>query len=352
MGWLTDPPDDDYKSWWNEAAKTPEQARASTYTLEEEDYRSRGRHGDANSFGAKHYLEIAQLDQSSKVLEIGCGMARVGREMAPHVGEWTGVDISGRMLHYARQRTQHLSNVRLYELQEISLNLFPDDHFDFVYATTVLTHLDKEDLYQYLLETYRVLKKGKTAFFDTWNLLHPDTYRIWRQNQSRNFGKGKFRGRIQFCTACELKRYLEEVGFEIVRLDEDRLLRVFCRKKERAFHDPDDGFPPFGYIDWPQNESHVREKLRVEGWALDAIERIEVYLDQDHYVGSAHYGDPRPDVGALFPRYPRAGECGYHLDIALRDYPVGYHTLQAVAIDLYGNRVDLAGNHLGFTLEP
>jgi ubiquinone/menaquinone biosynthesis C-methylase UbiE len=352
MGWLaSEQPSEDYKSWWNQAAQTPEQARISTYTPDEEDYRSRGWYGDANSLGARDYLEVARLDKTSRVLEIGCGMARVGREMAPHVGEWHGVDISGRMLYYARQRTKHLPNVYLYELHGISLDLFPDETFDFVYATTVLTHLDKEDLYQYLIETHRVIKKGKMVFFDIWNLMHPDTYRIWRQNQSRNYGDGKFRGRIQFATACELKRYLEEIGFEIIRFDEERLLRVVCQKSEQALHVPDDHHPPFGYIDWPQNESRVRSRLHVEGWVLDAIECIDVYLDHEHYVGSAYYGDSRPDVGTLFPRYPDASQSGYHLEIPLENYSNGYHTLQVIAIDRHGNRVDLAGNHLGFTIE-
>ena len=344
--------DASYGSWWNAVASTREGAYALTYVVDdEEDYRRRGWNGDANSFGAKQLLEMGALELQSRVLEVGCGMARIGREMAPHVGEWHGADISKNMLRLAGERTQGLENVFLHELWDVSLGPFADESFDFVYATIVLMHLDKEDLFQYLLEARRVLKPGCCAHFDTWNLLHPDTYRQWRRTQGGNTGAHKERGRIQFTTPTEFRAYLEDVGFDVLRLDDDKLLRALCRKAPVRSYEPDDGRPPFGYVDEPRNGRTLRGKLQVDGWALDDIQRIEVFLDGTESLGEARLGKPRPDVADAFPRYRTAALSGFALDVDCATRSFGRHTLQVVAIDGQGVTTDLAGNHLSFVLE-
>lgn len=339
-----------YKEWWTESSANEAGAYATTYVVDgETDYRSRGWNGDGNSFGAKQFIEIAELTATSRVLEVGCGMARVGRELAPKVGEWHGADISANMLDFARERTSHLGNVFLHELSDVSLRSFQDASFDFVYITTVLMHLDKEDVYQYLLETHRVLKPGGMAFFDTWNLLHPDTFRIWRSIQADNVGSAKTRGRIQFSTASELRRNLDEVGFDIVGFDEDRLLRTFARKRIANEFDPQDDHAPFGYVDCPANESVQRGEMKVWGWVLDAVETVEVRIDGARSLGQAKVGCARPDVAPLFPRYPESAKCGFELIVPLAGLPKGRHTLQVVARDHSGRETDLSGNYRGVT---
>lgn len=341
--------DRSYKTWWEAAASTEESALATTYVSDEDgDYRSRGWNGDANSYGAKDYLEVAHLDRSSRVLEIGCGLARVGRELAPHVGEWHGADISAGMLARARERLAGLPNVHLHELSEVTLGSFGDATFDFVYATTVFMHLDKEDLYQYVLETFRVLKPGGRAFFDTWNLLHPDTFRMWEESQRHNVGASKVRGRIQFSTAPEVRQYLESAGFEVERLDEDRLIRAFALKPASPVPRPDDGLAPFGVVDSPRNASLVEGELVVWGWALDDVESVEVFLDGGRSLGTATYGTERPDLAPHFPRYPRAANAGFQLTVPAGEILQGEHTLQVHVRDRKGRVVDVAGRHLGF----
>jgi ubiquinone/menaquinone biosynthesis C-methylase UbiE len=341
-----------YSTWWNAASASRAGAYATTYVADDEtDYRSRGWNGDANSFGAKQFIEMAELGPTSRVLEIGCGAARVGREMAAKVGEWHGADISSNMLAFARQRTEGLPNVFLHQLGEPNLAGFADESFDFVYATTVFMHLDKEDIFQYLIDARRVLRAGGYAFFDTWNLLNPDTYRQWRSIQRDNAGMKKSRGRIQFSTAAEWRAYLDDAGFEILRLDEEKLLRVLCRRTPIHLHDPNDGLAPFGYVDEPRNESKHRQVLVVRGWVLDDVERIEAALDGCHPLGTCGVGLPRPDVAPLFPRYPGAGACGYELRVPLEEVAPGHHTLQVRATDRSGRTTGLSGEYLGLTIE-
>lgn len=50
------------------------------------------------------------------MLEIGCGVGRIGLELALRCRFWTGVDISANMLAVASERLSGLKNVRLTKL--------------------------------------------------------------------------------------------------------------------------------------------------------------------------------------------------------------------------------------------
>lgn len=171
------------------------------------------------------------LDQQHRVLELGCGVARIGRELAPHVGQWHGVDISGPILKIARQRTAHLPNVHLHELQR-SVLPFADNSFDRAYTHLVLFHLDKEDLFIYLNELRRVLRPGGMVYFDTWNLLHPDGWQrfLWELEHHRQ-KRVKPAHRNQFATSDEIRLYTEKAGLVPLYLhDESFWLQTIAGK--------------------------------------------------------------------------------------------------------------------------
>ncbi len=152
------------------------------------------------------------LDRDKRVLEVGCGVARVGRELAPLVGQWHGVDISGPILRTARQRTVHLPNAHFHELDRPALP-FEDAAFDRAYSHLVLFHLDKEELFQYLNEISRVLVPGGLVYFDTWNLLHPEGWNrfMWELDHHRH-KRVKPAHRNQFATPEEIRLYTEKAG--------------------------------------------------------------------------------------------------------------------------------------------
>lgn len=58
--------------------------------------------------------ESLSLDKSTRVLDIGCGAGGYSLALAPLVGEAVGIDISGGMIHHARERAAELGlhNVR------------------------------------------------------------------------------------------------------------------------------------------------------------------------------------------------------------------------------------------------
>jgi len=205
----------DYKAIWNNLSTTF--ADASFYVCcigDEDEIRRNG------ATTAEFLRQALVIDPTDKVLEIGCGVARIGRELAPHCAEWHGADISGNMIAYARERTADIPSVFLHELPDNSLRIFPDDSFDCVYSTIVFMHLDKLEMFTYIAEAYRVLKPGGRAYFDTYNVLAPEGWEEFLK-VLRSFPPGSRPGHVsQFSTPQELHKFMDAAGFAQVRIDD------------------------------------------------------------------------------------------------------------------------------------
>jgi len=172
-------------------------------------------------FTARQVSSALDIQAGDQVLELGCGVARIGRELAPSCAHWTGVDISGNMIEQAAQRTAHLHNVTLHRLDRNNLEMIPDNTIDKAYSIAVMCHMDKEDLYLYLEELRRVVKLGGMIFIETWNLAHPIGWKRW-QYEVRHWSRSgqsarKDVSRNQFCTPDEFELYQRQAGFEVIR---------------------------------------------------------------------------------------------------------------------------------------
>ena len=204
----------DYKQIWNILSTSFD--NASYYVCCVDDEEEIRRNGQLTAEFLRQVLDIGPED---RVLEIGCGVARIGRELAPYCKEWHGADISGNMVRYAAERTRDVPNVFLHELPESSLSIFADNSFDCVYCTIVFMHLDKLEMFTYMLDAFRVLKPGGRAYFDTYNLLAPQAWREFR-NILDNHPLGRRPGHIsQFSTPQEMQKYMQEAGFSDIEVD-------------------------------------------------------------------------------------------------------------------------------------
>lgn len=196
-----------YKAVWNYYAR--HDAREAIFSgSTEESFEEAGRR-DAE--------RISRLAGShARVLNIGCGIGRVEKYLAPHVAEIHAVDISGEMIARARARLEGLPNVHLREVTPIEfLAAHPEGRFDLVFSLLVLQHLEKEDAFLYLEDARRVLRPGGALFVQFPNLRSPEYTQAFRDALRR---RPRSPGRVRPYTEEELRHWMETLGFEIVSL--------------------------------------------------------------------------------------------------------------------------------------
>lgn len=209
-----------YKTTWDAKSTTPTHAMLSVDgSANEERLRTSG------AYTARMVTAALDLKPTDRVLELGCGVGRIGHELAPHVAHWEGADISANMLKVARDRLAKFNNVGLTELTRSDLKSLPDASFDKAYSIAVFIHMDKEDFYMYLEDLARVLKPGGLLFFDTWNTSHPVGWRRFAVELNPFRGvtptERKDVARNQFSNPEEVKSFLDHAGFDIVELFTD-----------------------------------------------------------------------------------------------------------------------------------
>jgi SAM-dependent methyltransferase len=99
--------------------------------------------------------------RSMKVLEIGCGAGRVTRALAQVFGEVHAVDISGEMVHLAREAVKPFPNAFVYRNSGMDLSVVPEVSFDFAFSCLVFQHVPSHQIVaSYLAEVHRLLRSG------------------------------------------------------------------------------------------------------------------------------------------------------------------------------------------------
>jgi len=185
---------------------------------------------------AELIIKTLEISAEDDVLEVGVGVGRLAGHIAKKCRSFTGIDISKQMVKFAKKRLRAQENIRLIHHPKSDLSLFPEASFDKVYFQIVLIHLDREDAFHYLCETFRVLRPGGKAWFQFYNLLHPDGFKEFKYavELSRKLG-GKLRGRVQLYTSDEVRKFVSEAGFRILE-DKSHLERL---EQKYAFTPPD-----------------------------------------------------------------------------------------------------------------
>lgn len=135
-----------------------------------------------------HFQRLAGLGPGEKVLDVGCGIGRMARVLAPVLrppGSYDGFDIVSAGIEWCREHYQDTPapfRFQHADVRNATYNpggavaaadyRFPydDASFDLVIATSVFTHLLGEAADHYLAQSARVLASGG-RLFATWYLL-------------------------------------------------------------------------------------------------------------------------------------------------------------------------------------
>lgn len=142
----------------------------------------------------QHFIQLGKLMPDEKVLDVGCGIGRMAIPLAKYLdarGSYEGFDIVKEAIEWCNNNISKLyprfvfKHIDIYNKHYNSKSTFKpteltfpyeDGTFDFVFLTSVFTHMLPEDVEKYTSEIYRVLKNGGRCLV-TFFLLNQETLR-------------------------------------------------------------------------------------------------------------------------------------------------------------------------------
>lgn len=179
---------------------------------------------------ATHLVRMLGITTADDVLEVGCGAARVGLQLAGSCRRWTGADVSPNMLRFAREALASTSNASLVSLNGFDLAGISDASVDIVYCTAVFMHLDEWDRFRYVREFWRVLRLGGRVYFDNFDLRSPDGWTLFLEMAALDVAV-RPPNVSKASTEQELTWYAERAGFIDIATETGQLwVTVTARK--------------------------------------------------------------------------------------------------------------------------
>jgi ubiquinone/menaquinone biosynthesis C-methylase UbiE len=197
-----------YAEVWNSLADSQQIPRVALLDVPDDEPL-----GPSTSQCLENLQELAGVCRTDRVLEIGCGSGRIGMKLAPLCLEWTGADISPKMLSLAASRLSTLQNVRFTQLEDRYLEKFQASSFDVVYITSVLGHLDEIDRWRYVEEAFRVLRPGGRLLLDNIDIESDEGWSMFLNDVSRYQTLERPPYMPRFSTGAELTNYAKRAGF-------------------------------------------------------------------------------------------------------------------------------------------
>jgi SAM-dependent methyltransferase len=139
-----------------------------------------------------HFVTLCGLTPDNRVLDVGCGQGRMAVPLTRFLsatGSYDGFDIVSKGIEWCRANiSANHANFRFHhaDVQNREYNPggrfaaaeyrfpFDDGTFDFVFLTSIFTHMRAVEVRRYLAEIARVLKPGGRCLI-TWFLLNPES---------------------------------------------------------------------------------------------------------------------------------------------------------------------------------
>ena len=220
----------DYKRVWTTLSESLSSAKMHVSGTEDEAIFE-----ESGAGTSEFLLTNVGINATDVVLEIGCGVGRVGKHLAARCGRWIGADVSPNMLAFAADRLRDFSNVEFVELAGNDLQPISDNSIDVIYCTVVFMHLEGWDRYSYVLEALRALRPGGKLYVDNVNLCTDTGWSIFETH--RKFPLSQRPDHITVCsTPQELQEYLKRAGFEQIETYAGSELIAVWGRKPTASH--------------------------------------------------------------------------------------------------------------------
>lgn len=158
------------------------------------------------------------IDNSSLVLDVGCGIGRVMRFIAPECREITGIDTSSLILRRAKRELGNLKNCHFYRHDFKTFNASPNDSFDLIYSFFTLQHMEKEDAYLCLRRMQRFLKPGGRMYLQFPDFTADQYFSLFEEYA---MGGSRYGARVRAYTRPEIEKLFQGARIRILEYAEE-----------------------------------------------------------------------------------------------------------------------------------
>lgn len=166
----------------------------------------------------KYFVELGGLQPHHRVLDVGCGIGRLAIPLTNYLspkGEYWGIDIVYKGIDWCQKNISpkfnnfhflhsdiHNTNYNPKGKLSAAQYTFPFENqfFDFIFLTSVFTHMVTPSLENYVAEISRTLKKGGKCFM-TFFILNEESEKLMNSGQS----SFNFKYSLEGCFTTNLK---------------------------------------------------------------------------------------------------------------------------------------------------
>jgi len=203
--------------------------------------------GRAEIRAVMDYLSSVELQPgNSLALDFGCGIGRLTQALTHYFTRCIGVDIAPSMISLANEHDTRESSCEYVLNENADLRIFDDNHFDFIYCSKVLQHMEPAYSADYISEFLRVLKPSGALVFQ----LPSERLHVGYSNRAGKALRGALRWSIptHLLEFYRAKRYGSTANMDMYHVSRGQVEGIIKRGGGRLVDVVDDGASGPAYV--------------------------------------------------------------------------------------------------------